>query len=157
MIIYAVVARGTIVLAEFTAAGAPIDDTPRLVLSRISHEDQKMSYTSKSLSHHYIVEDAITFLCSTSGEQTRYSAAFSFLEDIKNRCLDTYGLRLQTAIAFAINESFHRELKSRAEFFNENPDADSIARCKQEIAQVLVNNPDTSSMQLTFGQCRSGM
>ena len=152
MIVYAVVARGTVVLAEFVAAGAPVDDTPRLVLSRISQEDQKMSYTSKTMSHHYIVQDSITFLCSTSTEEhTRFSAAFSFLEDIKNRCFNAYGTRLQSAIAFAINDSFQRDLKVQADFFNQNPDADSVSRCKQEISQVTTCLLSSRLTKVSFG------
>ena len=135
MIVYAVVARGSVVLAEFTAVGAPIDDTPRLVLTKINNEDQRKSYTSHTISHHFIVEDSITFLCSTATE-TRYSTAFAFLEDIKNKCLDTYGQRLQTAIAFAINQSFYRVLKERLEYFNEHPKGEVIARCQQQLEEV---------------------
>jgi vesicle-associated membrane protein 7 len=61
---------------------------------------------------------------------------FLFLKDIKNRFRSTYGDRGKTAIAFAMNEDFSRVLAKQMDYFNNNPESDSISRVKGQIEEV---------------------
>ncbi|KUF98684.1 hypothetical protein AM588_10010289 [Phytophthora nicotianae] len=61
---------------------------------------------------------------------------FLFLEDMKNRFQAAYGERALTAIAFAMNDQFQHEIRRLLDYYNANPDADSLSRVKQQIDDV---------------------
>jgi vesicle-associated membrane protein 7 len=135
-IFYALVARGTIVLAEHTARSGNFPTVTRVLLGKISpNADAKMSYIYDEYVFHYQVEDGITYLCLADEKQKR-RIPFLFLADIKDRFRATYGDRAKTAIAFAMNAEFSRALADRLEFFNENPGADNFGKVKDQLSEV---------------------
>ncbi len=84
-LVYALVARGKVVLAEFTATSGNFPTVTRVLLSKIPHQDGKMSYVyDNSTTFHYIVEGGITYLCMSS-DMVKRRIPFAFLEDIKSR------------------------------------------------------------------------
>lgn len=132
---YALVARGKTVLAEYISTSGNFPTITRLLLGKITPEDQKMSYVCDQHVFHYIVEGGITFLCmADEGDKRRI--AFQFLEQIKEKFQSTYGERAMKAIAFAMNEDFSRVLKTDMEYFNENPDADRMGALRGQIDEV---------------------
>lgn len=161
-IIYSLVARGTVVLAEHTdSSGNFITVTHRLLEKIPINEDSKMSYiydkyafllfllfklsyfhfyywiinyqytfhpifaiilinvhthTHKFCNNyyrfifHYMVEGGITYLC-LADDQFGRRIPFSFLDNIKNRFMSTYGRYCQNAMAYAFNAEFSRVLQ----------------------------------------------
>jgi len=141
-IFYALVARGKTVLAEYIATSGNFPTITRLLLAKITPDDQKMSYVCDAHVFHYVVEGGITYLCMAEDSNKR-RIPFQFLEDIKGRFQTTYGDRAKQAIAFAMNEDFSRVLKSRMEFFNDNPAADNFGRLRgqiDEVRDIMVDN-----------------
>mmetsp|Transcript_14971 Transcript_14971/g.40963 ORF Transcript_14971/g.40963 Transcript_14971/m.40963 type:complete len:149 (+) Transcript_14971:2-448(+) len=70
-------------------------------------------------------------------------AAFSFLEDIKNKFNATYGDKGKTALAYAMNEEFSRVLCKQMEHYGQSLDEDKIARVKadmDDVKNVMVDN-----------------
>lgn len=133
---YALVARGTVVLAEHTNRSGNFPTVTRMLLGRISPtSDSKMSYLYDDYVFHYIVEDGITYLC-LADEQQKRRMPFLFLQDVKDKFRASYGERAKTAIAFAMNTEFSRVLAERMEFFNENPAADNFGQVKDKLAEV---------------------
>lgn len=144
-IFYSLVARGKVVLAECTARSGCVrtivasdlcshvtstlrrnfPTVTRLLLSKITADDAKMSFVYDDYVFHYIVQGGITVLCMVDAQLTR-RLAFLFLNDIKDRFASIYGDRAQTAIAFAMNTEFARVLSDRMEYFNDNPIADPL-------------------------------
>jgi len=134
-IIYALVARGTCVLAEFTSTSGNFTTVTRRILEKIPPQDAKMSYVYDRHIFHYIVDDGITYLCMADEEFGR-RIPFAFLDDIKNRFRATYGDRGKTAIAYGMNTDFSRVLQNQMDYYSNNPGADRITRVRGEIDEV---------------------
>jgi len=134
-IIYALVARGTCVLAEYTGTSGNFTTVTRRILEKIPPQDAKMSYVYDRHIFHYIVEDGLTYLCMADEEFGR-RIPFAFLDDIKNRFRATYGDRGKTAIAYGMNTDFSRVLQNQMDYYSNNPGADRINRVRGEIDEV---------------------
>ena len=111
-ILYALVARKKVVLAEYTASTGNFPTVTRVLLSKIPEQDSKMSYVYDKHVFHYIVDQGITFLCM-SDENTKRRITFGFLEDIKKAWRDRFQTVEQTALAFSLNDMFSPTLKQR--------------------------------------------
>ncbi|CAM9565381.1 unnamed protein product [Ascophyllum nodosum] len=134
-IVYALIARGKAVLAEFTATAGNFPTVTRVLLNRIPAEATRMSYVWDAHVFHYIVENGVTFLCMAD-EQSRRRIPFAFLEDIKARFIERYGPSIQTAPAFSMNAEFAPVLQRRMDAFNCNPPGDSLQGVRSQIEDV---------------------
>eukprot|EP00298_Acanthocystis_sp_HF-20_P028464 c7204_g1_i1.p1 GENE.c7204_g1_i1~~c7204_g1_i1.p1 ORF type:complete len:126 (+),score=35.77 c7204_g1_i1:49-426(+) len=115
-ILYALVSRGTVVLAEHAATSGNFVMVTRRILEKIPSQNGKMSYEYDSYIFHYIVEDEITYLCMAEESFAR-RLAFAFLDDIKARFRKMYSEGAKTALAFAMNDDFGRVLKKQMVIF----------------------------------------
>ncbi|CAI5741944.1 unnamed protein product [Peronospora destructor] len=143
-IVYALVSREKTVLAEYTATSGNFPTVTRVLLAKIPPSNGRMSYVYDRHLFHYIVQDGVTYLCMADADLKR-RVPFMFLEDMKNRFQATYGDRTHTAIAFAMNDQFQHEIHRLLDYYNANPDADSLSRVKQQIDDVkdiMVENID---------------
>ncbi|KAG0618274.1 hypothetical protein M758_4G050700 [Ceratodon purpureus] len=141
-ILYALVARGTVVLAEFSAASGNASTIARRILEKIpAGGDSRVSYSQDRHIFHIMKADGLTFLCMASDTFGR-RIPFAYLEDIHMRFMKNYGKVASTALAYAMNDEFSRVLHQQMEYFSSNPNADTINRVKGEIAEVgLITNP----------------
>ncbi|XP_064637573.1 vesicle-associated membrane protein 7-like [Lineus longissimus] len=145
-IIYAVVARGPAVLAKYASCAGNFSEVTELVLSKISPENAKLTYSHGSYLFHYICEDRIIYLCITDDDFER-SRAFLFLNDIKRRFQTQYGSRAQTALPFAMNSEFSRSLAAQIRHYSENRhvEQDQVAKVQGEVEElkgIMVKNID---------------
>ncbi|KAJ7556455.1 hypothetical protein O6H91_05G084900 [Diphasiastrum complanatum] len=132
-ILYALVARGTVVLAEFSAASGNASTIARRILEKLPPGgDNRVSYSQDRHIFHIMKADGLTFLCMAADTFGR-RIPFAFLEDVHLRFLKTYGRVAQTALAYAMNDEFSRVLHQQMEYFSSNPNADTINRMKGEI------------------------
>eukprot|EP01118_Nematostelium_gracile_P007497 TRINITY_DN2448_c0_g1_i1.p1 TRINITY_DN2448_c0_g1~~TRINITY_DN2448_c0_g1_i1.p1 ORF type:complete len:227 (+),score=56.28 TRINITY_DN2448_c0_g1_i1:69-749(+) len=142
-IIYSVVARGTVILAEYSNAKGNFDEVSRRILEKVpSTRNSSMSYVFERHIFHYTVDDGLTYLCMADEEFGR-RVPFSYLEDLKNRFKSTYGQRGKTALAFGMNEDFSRVMKHLMDYYSNNPSADKITKIKgevDEVKNVMVHN-----------------
>jgi len=134
-IIYSVVARGSVVLAEYSITSGNFTTIATRILGKIPLNDNKMSYVADRHIFHYIVEDGLTYLCMADEEFGR-RLPFAFLEDIKNRFKATYAERGKTALAYGMNADFSRVLQNQMDYYSNNPNADRINRVRNEIDEV---------------------
>ena len=112
-ILYALVARGRVVLAEYTSTSGNFPTVTRMLLNKIPTDlDNKMSYKYDDHVFHYMVSDEITYLCMADLSCKR-RIPFGFLSDVSDRFKSTYGDQAKTAIAFAMNEDFSRVLQKQ--------------------------------------------
>eukprot|EP00128_Syssomonas_multiformis_P004309 Colp12_sorted_trinity150504_noHs@27315 len=140
-IIYASVARGSTILAEFTKRAGNFTTVVQAILQKIPPQDSKMSYTYDRYLFHYIAEDGLIYICMADEEFGR-RIPFSFLEDIKARFRTTYGDSAKTAFAYGFNDEFSRVLSSKMEFYS-NPENDRMTQARgqvDEVRQVMVSN-----------------
>lgn len=135
-VIYSIVARGTVILAEFSTAKGNFAQVTRRILEKIpTSGNSKMSYVYDRHIFHYMVEDGITFLCMAD-EQFGRRLPFMFLEDLKNQFKASYGDRGKYALAYGMNEDFSRVMQNKMDYYSNNPNADKVTRVKGEIDEV---------------------
>jgi vesicle-associated membrane protein 7 len=144
-IIYALISRGSQVLAEFAISGLTgnFSTVTTVLLKKIPDEDGKLSYIYDKYVFHYMVSDGLTYLCMADQEFPRL-VSFQFLEDIRTRFKATYGDRGKTAIALSLNSDFQRVLQQQMERYN-NMKTDKVQKVKEEISavkDVMIKNID---------------
>jgi vesicle-associated membrane protein 7 len=144
-ILYALVARGRNVLAEYTDMGGNFTTVTRVLLAKIPQEtDCRMSYVYDKHIFHYCVDTGIVFMCMCE-ESTKRRSAFSFLDDLMSSWRLKYAAIEQTATAFSMQEAFSPTLASLMEDYNTNRTVDTLDRVKARIdnvKEVMVENID---------------
>ena len=135
-ILYSLVSRKEVVLAEYTSASGNFPQIVRNFLPKLSVQDGRMSYTYDNFVFHYCCEDTIIYLamCNEVAKDQR-RVPFAFLDDVKSKFISMYGDKAQTAIAFSLNKEFSKILKTQMEFFN-SPSGDSFSALNSKIDEV---------------------
>ena len=108
---------------------------------KIEDVDGKMSYVYDLHVFHYIIENHIIYMCMCDDMEKR-RVPFTFLEDVRSRFTATYGIRAQTAIAFAMSEDFGRTLQKQMEHYNSSA-SDSLAAVTtklDDVKNIMVQN-----------------
>ncbi|KAB2024037.1 hypothetical protein ES319_D06G060600v1 [Gossypium barbadense] len=141
-ILYGMVARGQVVLAEFSATQTNASVVARLILERM--KEVKNNCISSFSHHPYIFHvkgtDGLTVLCMADDASGRI-IPFAFLEDIHKKIVKTFGRAVHSASAYAMNDEFSRVLCQQMDHFSRNPNVDRLNRLKGEMNQsVLIDN-----------------
>lgn len=137
-ILYALVARGTVVLAEFTGTTTNASAIARQILEKIPGDnDTHVSYSQDRYIFHVKRTDGLTVLCMAD-ENAGRRIPFAFLEEIHQKFVRTYGRAVLSAQAYGMNDEFSRVLSQQMEYFSSDPNADRINRLKGEMSQVIV-------------------
>ncbi|MBA0658003.1 hypothetical protein Goklo_010247, partial [Gossypium klotzschianum] len=144
-ILYALVARGSVVLAEFTAASTNASAIARQILEKTSGDnDINVSYSQDRYIFHVKRTDGLTVLCMAD-ESAGRRIPFAFLEDMHQRFVRTYGGAVLSALPYGMNDEFSRVLSQQMEYYSNDPNADRINRLKGEMSQVrnvMIENID---------------
>ncbi|CAM0910652.1 unnamed protein product [Alopecurus aequalis] len=146
-IVYALVARGTVVLAEFAAVSGNAGAVARRILEKLPAEaEARLCFAQDRYIFHVLRSpaDGLTFLCMASDTFGR-RIPFIYLEDIQMRFMKNYGRVAHSALAYAMNDEFARVLHQQMEFFSSNPSADTLNRLRGEVSEihtVMVDNID---------------
>ncbi|KAF8397925.1 hypothetical protein HHK36_016851 [Tetracentron sinense] len=135
-ILYAVVARGTVVLSEFSAVSGNSGAVARRILEKLPSEaDSRLCLSQDRYIFHILRSDGLSFLCMANDTFGR-RIPFSYLEDVHMRFMKNYGRVAHSAPAYAMNDEFSRVLHQQMEFFSSNPSADTLNR----IRTIMVDN-----------------
>ncbi|XP_045827368.1 vesicle-associated membrane protein 711-like [Trifolium pratense] len=144
-ILFALVARGTVVLAEFTGTTTNATAIARQILEKIpGNNDTHVSYSQDRYIFHVKRTDGLTVLCMADDTAGR-RIPFAFLEEIHQKFVRTYGRAVLNAQAYGMNDEFSRVLSQQMEYFSTDPNADRINRLKGEMSQVrnvMIENID---------------
>ncbi|PIN20728.1 Synaptobrevin/VAMP-like protein [Handroanthus impetiginosus] len=146
-ILYGVVARGTTVLAEFSAVTGNTGAVVRRILEKLSETgpaESRLCFSQDRYIFHILRADGLTYLCMANDTFGR-RIPFSYLEDIQMRFMKNYGRVASYAPAYAMNDEFSRVLHQQMEFFSSNPSADTLNRVRGEVSEVrtiMVDNID---------------
>ena len=144
-IIYALVARGAVVLSEHY----PDDvhdrsvDATSVVLKKLSAApersgEDKQSFLYDGQSFHVLTVDAISFVCAADNALSRISA-FQFLRELQKFWQQIYRDLGQTARAYQMNADFARVIQQQIETFQMRFDAqtpDRIAQVNEEVRRI---------------------
>ncbi|MBA0852230.1 hypothetical protein Goshw_002814 [Gossypium schwendimanii] len=137
-ILYAVVARGTVVLAEFSAVTGNTGAVARRILEKLPQEaDSRLCLSQDRYIFHILRSDGLTFLCMANDTFGR-RIPFSYLEDIHMRFMKNYGRVARYAPAYAMNDEFSRVLHQQMEFFSSSPSADTLNRVRGEVGEASI-------------------
>ncbi|KAL0389976.1 UNVERIFIED_CONTAM: Vesicle-associated membrane protein [Sesamum calycinum] len=146
-ILYGVVARGTTVLAEFSAVTGNTGAVVRRILEKLSETESgesRLCFSQDRYIFHILRSDGLIFLCMANDTFGR-RIPFSYLEDIQMRFMKNYGRVAPYAPAYAMNDEFSRVLHQQMEFFSSNTSADTLNRVRGEVSEVrtiMVDNID---------------
>ncbi|CAG5115463.1 unnamed protein product [Candidula unifasciata] len=142
-ILFAVVARGTTVLAKFATCAGNFTEVTEQILMKIPPENSRLTYSHGRFLFHYITEDKIVYMCITDDEFDR-SKAFMFLKEIKHRFQSQYGTRAQTALPYAMNSDFSNVLAAQMKIISEEkPDqVTKVENQVEELKGIMVQNID---------------
>ncbi|KAF0925301.1 hypothetical protein E2562_016000 [Oryza meyeriana var. granulata] len=147
-IVYALVARGTVVLAEFSAVSGNAGAVARRILEKLPPEaESRLCFAQDRYIFHVLRSPSpnnapLTFLCMANDTFGR-RIPFLYLEDIQMRFIKNYGRIAHSALAYAMNDEFSRVLHQQMEFFSSNPSADTLNRLRGEVTEihtVMVDN-----------------
>lgn len=146
-ILYGLVARGTTVLAEFSAVTGNAGAVVRRILEKLSETESaesRLCFSQDRYIFHILVSDGFIFLCMANDTFGR-RIPFSYLEDIRMRFMKNYGRVAPYSPAYAMNDEFSRVLHQQMEFFSSNPSADTLSRVQGEVGEIrtiMVDNID---------------
>lgn len=143
-ILFAVVARGTTILAKNAFCVGNFLEVTEQILAKIPSENNKLTYSHGNYLFHYICQDRIIYLCITDDDFER-SRAFTFLNEIKKRFQTTYGSRAQTALPYAMNSEFSGVLAAQMKHLSENKNSDRISETQTQVDElkgIMVRNID---------------
>jgi len=144
-ILYSVISRGSTVLAKYAECVGNFAEVTEQIISKIAMENHKLTYSHGDYLIHYICENKLIYMCITDNEFER-SRAFLFLADIKQKFIQTYGLQVATAIAYAMNTEFSKNLAEQMLFFSQSREVDAISRVHgqiDELKDIMVKNIDS--------------
>lgn len=149
-LLYALVTRGKVVLAEFTTQGGNFPTVTRMLLGKL--ESAPSASTRSSILYdqymfHYDMDNHITYMVMTdaagSGTQ-RVRVPFAFLDQVKQEFIATYGDRAQSAIAFEFNREFAPVLQRLMERFTSelgnNEPMQRVTDKLESVKGVMVQN-----------------
>uniref|UniRef100_F7BS73 AP-3 complex subunit delta-1 n=1 Tax=Monodelphis domestica TaxID=13616 RepID=F7BS73_MONDO len=136
-ILFAVVARGTTILAKHAWCGGNFLEVTEQILAKIPSENNKLTYSHGKACSCYCVD--------VSFQDFERSRAFSFLNEIKKRFQTTYGSRAQTALPYAMNSEFSSVLAAQLKHHSENKHVDKVMETQAQVDElkgIMVRNID---------------
>ncbi|CAD5119209.1 DgyrCDS7841 [Dimorphilus gyrociliatus] len=148
-ILYSVISRGSTILAQYAGYSGNFTDVTQQVLTRISPDSDRMTYSHGEYLFHYVCDKGIVYLCITDNAFER-SKAFNFLQYIKKKFEVQYGDRAKTALPFAMNTDFSQTLKSQMRHVSaggspRNDYSEKLIKARSEVDELkgsLVRNID---------------
>ncbi|CAM6042111.1 unnamed protein product [Sphagnum compactum] len=136
-LIYSFVARGTVVLAEYTPYSGNFNTIAVQCLQKLPANNNKFTYTCDRHTFNYLVEDRFTYLVVADEEFGR-QIPFAFLERVKEDFRRRYqGGRADMAVEHSLDREFGPRLKEHMEYCTQHPEEmDKMAKIKSQVAEV---------------------
>ncbi|KAH7294590.1 hypothetical protein KP509_27G008700 [Ceratopteris richardii] len=157
--IYSFIAKGSVVLAEYTAFSGNFSTIAVQCLEKLPSYNSKQTYACDGHSFNYLVQDGFVFLVVVNDSVGR-ELAFTFLERIKEDFKKQYleeeqksydfdtelGLEDKFDIAYSLDKEFGPKIKEHMQYCSEHPEELSrIARVKSTLSDVrgiMIENID---------------
>ncbi|THG13818.1 hypothetical protein TEA_014296 [Camellia sinensis var. sinensis] len=121
-LIYSFVARGTVVLAEFTEFTGNFTSIASQCLQKLPSSNNKFTYNCDGHTFNYLVEDGFTY-CVVAVESAGRQIPMAFLERVKEDFTKRYGGgKAATAAANSLNREFGPKLKEQIQYCVDHPE-----------------------------------
>jgi len=136
-LIHALVARGSIILAEHQAGERDFSQATQTILSKIPPNNSKLTYVWEQYLFHYISEGGFTYLVMADDSAGR-RMPFTFLAELQQKftSLPSASTSLSSPPAYALQGSFGPVIAQLMHTYNTAPPTDELARAQSELAQV---------------------
>lgn len=136
-LIYSFVARGTVVLAEYTQFTGNFTTIANQCLQKIPATNNKFTYNCDRHTFNYLVEDGYSY-CVVADESVGRQLPIAFLERIKGDFKKRYGGgKADTAVAHSLNKDFGSKLKDHMQYCVDHPEEiNKLAKVKAQVSEV---------------------
>ncbi|URE22402.1 Synaptobrevin [Musa troglodytarum] len=141
-LIYSFVARGTVVLAEFTEFSGNFNSIAAQCLQKLPASNNKFTYNCDGHTFNYLVEDGYSpnfpAYCVVAVESVGRQIPIAFLERVKEDFNKRYGGgKAATAAANSLTREFGSKLKEHMQYCVDHPEEISkLAKVKAQVSEV---------------------
>jgi len=135
MIIYALVARGTLVLAEFTSFDGDFPQMARKVLAKSPRSKLKKTYVKEGYAFTFFSEDEFTFFCMNPTDVGR-DITYKFLDKLANMFYSDYDKtdeKNQKSDGASWSAKFSNLIKNLMDEFQKAGENDKLKRIESDL------------------------
>lgn len=136
-LIYSFVARGTVILAEYSDFTGNFTTIALQCLQKLPASNNRFTYNCDGHTFSFLVDNGFTY-CVVAVESVGRQIPIAFLERIKDDFNKKYGGgRATTATAKSLNKEFGPKLKEQMQYCVEHPEEVSkLAKVKAQVSEV---------------------
>jgi len=136
-LIYAFVARGTVILSEYTEFSGNFNSIAFQCLQKLPSSNNKFTYNCDGHTFNYLVDNGFTY-CVVADESAGRQLPMAFLERVKDDFVSKYGGgKAATAAANSLNKEFGSKLKEHMQYCVDHPEEISkLAKVKAQVTEV---------------------
>ncbi|KAK1412652.1 hypothetical protein QVD17_34073 [Tagetes erecta] len=136
-LIYTFVARGTVILSEYTEFTGNFTNIAAQCLQKLPATNNKFTYSCDAHTFNYLVHDGFTY-CVVAIESVGRQIPMAFLERIKDDFTKKYaGGKASTAVANSLNKEFGPKLKEQMQYCVDHPEEISkLSKVKAQVSEV---------------------
>ncbi|CAI0466785.1 unnamed protein product [Linum tenue] len=135
--IYSFVARGTVVLAEYTEFTGNFPAIAAQCLQRLPSSNDKFTYNCDHHTFNFLVEDGYAY-CVVAKEAMSKQISIAFLERMKADFKQRYGGgKAGTAMAKSLNKEFGPVMKEHMKYIIEHAEEiEKLLKVKAQVSEV---------------------
>ncbi|KAH8103370.1 vesicle-associated membrane protein [Cristinia sonorae] len=137
-LIHALVAKGSVILAEHQGGSRDFSQATQTILSKIPPNNSKLTYVWEQYLFHYVSEGGYTYLVMADDSAGR-RMPFTFLAELQQKfssAAQPSSSSLSDPPAYALQGSFGPAIAQLMNTYNTNPPTDELSRAQNELAQV---------------------
>ncbi|XP_074590682.1 vesicle-associated membrane protein 721-like [Curcuma longa] len=135
-LIYSFVARGTIVLAEYTEFTGNFNSIASQCLQKLPSSNNKFAYNCDGHTFNYLVEDGYTY-CVVAVESVGRQIPIAFLERVKEDFRKRYGGKAATAVDNSLTCEFGSKLKEHMQYRVDHLiEISKLTKVKAQVSEV---------------------
>uniref|UniRef100_A0A7C9CRR3 Longin domain-containing protein n=3 Tax=Opuntia streptacantha TaxID=393608 RepID=A0A7C9CRR3_OPUST len=136
-LIYSFVARGNVILAEYTEFTGNFTSIASQCLQKLPATNNKFTYNCDGHTFNFLVSDGFTY-CVVAVESVGRQIPMAFLERVKDDFNKRYsGGKAATAAAKSLNREFGPKLKEHMQYCVDHPDEmNKLAKVQAQISEV---------------------
>ncbi|CAA2959833.1 vesicle-associated membrane 726 [Olea europaea subsp. europaea] len=136
-LIYSFVARGTVILAEYTEFRGNFTRIAFECLQKLPASNNKFTYNCDGHTFNFLAENGFTY-CVVAVESAGRQIPIGFLERVKDDFNKRYGVgKAATASANSLNKEFGPKLKEQMQYCIDHPEEISnLAKVNAQVSEV---------------------
>ncbi|KAH8517707.1 hypothetical protein H0E87_005573 [Populus deltoides] len=136
-LIYSFVARGTVILADYTDFSGNFAGIAAQCLLKLPATNNKFTYNCDGHTFNYLVDNGFTY-CVVAVESVGRQIPIAYLERIKEDFTNRYGGgKAAIAVANSLKKEFGPKLKEQMQYCMDHPEEVSkLAKVKAQVSEV---------------------